>query len=66
MHAHMGNEVCSETIVIRSNAEWNAVVRRLRYDGERYSIVNEQRIEPTRLQCVEQDAGLFALVGASS
>lgn len=64
MHAHMGNEVCSETIVIRSNAEWNAVVRRLRYDGERYSIVDEQRLE--RLPVLEQDAGLFALVGASS
>lgn len=66
MQAHMGNEVCSETIVIRSNDEWNAVVRRLRYDGERYSLVGEQRTASTRLSIVEQDAGLFALVGASS
>lgn len=34
--ARVGNEVCSETIVIRSNDEWKRVVRSLRFDGERY------------------------------
>jgi hypothetical protein len=35
-NALMGSEVCSETVVIRSNDEWKRVVRTLQYDGTRY------------------------------
>lgn len=65
MPAHQGNEVCSETIVIRSNDEWKRVVRSMRYDGNRYdaTILVEQS---SRLAIVENDHGLFALLGASS
>jgi hypothetical protein len=65
MQAHTGNEVCSETIVIRSNSEWKRVVQTLRYDGERYH-ATEQTRSLSRLGVLEQDAGLFALRGASS
>jgi hypothetical protein len=65
MQAHTGDEVCSETIVIRSNSEWKRVVQTLRYDGERYQTTDLTR-SITRLGVLEQDAGLFALRGASS
>lgn len=65
MQAHTGNEVCAETIVIRSNSEWKRVVQTLRYDGERYHTTDLTRTI-SRLGVLEQDAGLYALTGASS
>jgi hypothetical protein len=54
--ALMGSEVCSETIVIRSNDEWKRVVRSLRFDGERYD-ASELRFSGQR----EQDRALLAV-----
>jgi len=65
MQANMGNEVCFDTIVIRSNADWKRVVSTMQYDGERYT-TDVLRAEHNRITAAEQDAGLFALVGASS
>lgn len=65
MHAHTGNEVCAETIVIRSNDDWKRVVSTMQYDGERYT-ATVLREAHNRITHAEQDAGLFALAGASS
>jgi hypothetical protein len=65
VNAHVGNEVCSETIVIRSNDEWKRVIRSLGFDGERYH-TTELRQAGSRLNTVERDHDLFALLGASS
>lgn len=65
MNALLGNEVCSETIVIRSTDDWTRVVRSLRYDGDRYT-TTDLAAYGSRLSHAEQDAGLFALRGASS
>lgn len=61
MQAQLGDEACSETIVIRDNETWKRVVRNLRYDGERYT---PHTIRTFTMS--EQDHGLFALRGASS
>jgi hypothetical protein len=59
-NALMGSEVCSETIVIRSNDEWKRVVRSLRFDGERYD-ATELRAAGGRLPALEQGRGLVAV-----
>jgi hypothetical protein len=65
MQAHVGNAVCSETIVIRSNDEWRSFVSTLAFDGERYERVVSVDAE-RRMQLADSDPGLFALRGASS
>lgn len=65
INAHEGNEVCSDTLVIRSNDDWKRVVQHLQYDGQRYHSTT-LRVAGNRLNATEQDAGLFALVGSSS
>lgn len=57
MDALLGDEVCSETIVIRSNDEWRRVVRSLRFDAQRYD-ATELRETNSRLRMIEQDRGL--------
>lgn len=65
MNALMGNEVCSETIVIRSTEDWDAFTRTVRYDGERYE-ASFLRTRNAQINSTNDDSGLFPLVGASS
>ena len=67
MHTQMGDAVCSETIVIRSNEQWNNYVKALRFDGQRYEANSFGLVAAgDRIDALEQDQGLFPLVGASS
>lgn len=60
MCALTGNEVCSETIVIRSNDEWKQVIRCPRFDGERYH-ASELRLAGARVNTLEQARGLVVV-----
>jgi hypothetical protein len=48
--ALMGTQVCSETIVIRSNDDWRRAVRSLQYDGQRYTPATPARVASGSLQ----------------